>query len=805
MKTRWTKIIPALIAATVIGLACLFAILSQFASTVDFFERMELMTYDWRMRSAAARNPYASTNLGFVAITDDVITEIANGFLDNTPYGLLWPRQIYGRVINELSAQGATVIGFDVLWPEERPDQDIFGLKLPNGVYMTSDAYFTNAISKAGNVILASTEDVVPAEVFTSVAYAMADVSSDQDPDGILRRSKPFVDYRIWHPYFRGKYGVSDLKKSARVYSDKVVIRGPKGEVLGEEKLGSDGAFTLPKRHPDDADVKARPYRDQRVWTMGIQLAAKGLNLDLTKSEIRPGSVVLRGNDGVERVIPLNHNGDLYVDWNIRLGNRLMQVSDMHWPLLDGIERAMGTNVVNNWSNKLVLVGSTATGNNMADRGATPLQKDDFLPSKHWNVANSIIMNRFVHQTPLSVNLLMIVMLGIVSSVVTWRLRILPGTVCMMSIGALFVYLCWTSFVQQRLWIPIVLPALGGLILPNITLVAYRVIFEEKEKRRVRSIFSRLVSPNVVNELLSTENLKLGGSRRNITVYFADVRGFTEMTDNLQVKAEEFVKQHNLTGDAAEAYFDKSAAETLETVNLYLATIANTIKARSGTLDKYIGDCVMAFWGAPSSNDRHAVDCVLAAIDAQRAMYALNLQRFAENKRREEENKVRVANGEFPQSMLPLLSLGSGINSGIAIVGMMGSEDHIINYTVFGREINLASRLEGLSGRGRIIIGETTHRELQRLDPELAKTCVELAPTMLKGFKQAVRNFEVPWKIAAPAASPPATPPTSQDNPAPASAPAAAKPAEITAPASTSGKDASHGLAEPRQPEAAKS
>ena len=115
------------------------------------------------------------------------------------------------------------------------------------------------------------------------------------------------------------------------------------------------------------------------------------------------------------------------------------------------------------------------------------------------------------------------------------------------------------------------------------------------------------------------------------------------------------------------------------------------------------------------------------------------------------------------------------------------------------------TRLEGLSGRGRIIIGETTHRELQRLDPELAKTCVELAPTMLKGFKQAVRNFEVPWKIAAPAASPPATPPTSQDNPAPASAPAAAKPAEITAPASTSGKDASHGLAEPRQPEAAKS
>ena len=800
-----TKIIPALITGTVIGLVCLFAILSQVASSIDFFARMELITYDWRVRAAVERKPYASTNLGFVAITDDVIAEIANGFLDNKSYGLLWPRQIYGRLVNELSAQGATVIGFDVLLPEERPDQDGFGITQSNGVYMKSDEYFTNAMAKAGNVVLAATVDIIPADVFGSVAYSIADVSSDQDPDGILRRSKPFVDYRIWHPYFRGMYGVMDLKKNAKVYTDKVVVHGAKGEVLGEEKLDKEGNFTLPKRSADEPDVKARPYRDQRVWTMGIQLAAKGMGLDLNRTEVRPGALILHGANGLERVIPLDRNGDFYVDWNIRLGDRRIQVSDLHWPLFDGIEREKGTNIVNNWMNRIVLVGSTASGNNMADRGATPLQKDDFLPSKHWNVANSIIMDRFVHQTPLSVNLLLIVVLGVISGVVSWRLGIIPSTLFMILIGAVFVAVCWYGFVQHRLWIPIVFPAIGGLILPNITLVAYRVIFEEKEKRRVRSIFSRLVSPNVVNELLSTEKLALGGSRRHITVYFADVRGFTEMTDTIQVKAEEFVKQHNLTGDAAEAYFDKSAAETLETVNLYLATIADTIKARSGTLDKYIGDCVMAFWGAPTSNDRHALDCVLAAIDAQRAMYALNQRRFAENKRREEENKTRVANGEYPVSILPLLSLGSGINSGIAIVGMMGSEDHIINYTVFGREINLASRLEGLSGRGRIIIGETTYRELQRLDPELAKTCVELAPTMLKGFKQAVRNFEVPWKTAALAGSQPTPAPATPDKPAISPAPVVPTTSPVSAEPPVPAKEAGAVSGEPVQPEAAKS
>jgi class 3 adenylate cyclase len=227
-----------------------------------------------------------------------------------------------------------------------------------------------------------------------------------------------------------------------------------------------------------------------------------------------------------------------------------------------------------------------------------------------------------------------------------------------------------------------------------------------------------------------------------MTVFFADVRGFTELTDRAQNEAEEYVRKAGLTGPAAEAYFEQKSAEVLNTVNTYLATIADVIKLHRGTLDKYIGDCVMAFWGAPTANPRHAVDAVCAAIEAQKALHRLNQERESESRRREAENVQRAAAGQPLLSLLPQLSLGSGINTGYMTVGLMGSDTHILNYTVFGREVNLASRLEGVSGRGRIIIGETTYRELREFLPELAIRCVPLDPVSVKGFRHPFRSLD---------------------------------------------------------------
>jgi adenylate cyclase len=291
-----------------------------------------------------------------------------------------------------------------------------------------------------------------------------------------------------------------------------------------------------------------------------------------------------------------------------------------------------------------------------------------------------------------------------------------------------------------------VLPVVGALFVQYGLLVTYRALFEQRERRRVKSVFSRIVAPEVVNELLQAESLALGGARREVTVMFADVRGFTELTDQIQDRTAEHIRRNGLTGRAAEACYDEVAEQTLQTISLYLGLIADIVKKHGGTLDKYIGDCAMAFWGAPRPNPQHALWCVRAAIDAQRSIHALNEKRHAENVALELENQARVAAGLSSKPLQPVLTLGTGINSGAVMVGLMGSDAHGLSYTVLGREVNLASRLEAVSGRGRIIIGETTYQRIQLADPVLAASCLEQEPATPKGFQRAIRNFEVPWR-----------------------------------------------------------
>jgi adenylate cyclase len=374
------------------------------------------------------------------------------------------------------------------------------------------------------------------------------------------------------------------------------------------------------------------------------------------------------------------------------------------------------------------------------------LSKETYLFSKHWNVANSVIQNRFIRRTSSVVEVFILLALGLFSAALTTQLRPPWSSFGVAAAGVSYVVFAAWLYAQSCWWLPLAVPLVGALALTHGVVLAYQAFFEQREKRRVKSVFSKIVSPNVVQELLQAEKLSLGGARREITVFFADVRGFTELTDTRQEATANYVRERGLTGDAAEACFAEQARETLATVNRYLAVVADQVKKHDGTLDKYIGDCVMAFWGAPTEAPRHAVACVRAAIDAQRAVAELNERRAEENKRIETENAQRAATNQPPLPLHALLFLGSGINTGIVTVGLMGSDQHILNYTVFGREVNLASRLEGVSGRGRVIISETTYRHLRRDDPALAETCMPLPPVTVKGIRAAVNIYEVPWR-----------------------------------------------------------
>jgi len=747
VKLQPFKQTPALIAAVVILLVSIAAV-----SRLDFFERLERMTYDWRARTALHFPSQVSTNLGFARIDDETIDAVKSREL-GYHFGLYWPRQVYGRLVRELSLQGAELIAFDVLFGELREDHA--SVRMSDDVQIESDVYFANELQRAKNVILAATTNLTPPDLFVTNAIALGDISTDKDSDGILRRAKAFAWHRQWHPALRElaakpRSGIN--LRRAKIKDGELIIplATTAGEVLSIP-LDAENNFTI---NPESGDTNAAPQKApiftlERVWHMGIVITAHHLKLDLNHANIdlEHGKITLRSEGGIERVIPVDRDGYFLVDWAMRDDDPRLTMQPVHSLLRQNYQRANGEKVepIVNWRGKLVVIGSSAQGNDLTDLGATPLDKSALLVSKHWNVANSLLTGKFIHPATITLQIVLIALLGIVTALLSLKMRVVPGLLAVLLLAAMYSALCVGVFVQQRLWLPMILPLAGGLFVQYALLVTYRALFEQREQRRVKAIFSKVVSPNVAKELLGREHLSLGGARCELTVLFADVRGFTELTDAAQEQVGEFVRVHKLEGEAAEAVINDSARETLDTVNTYLALVADTVKKHDGTLDKYIGDCVMAFWGAPTAQPQHALNCVRAAIDSQRALYELNQRRVEENLQRETENKARVSAGLPAKPMLAILSLGTGINTGSVTAGLMGSADHIFNYTVFGREVNLASRLEGVSGRGRIIIGEATYAALLRDDPALAARCVEQEPTKPKGFQKPVRNFEVPW------------------------------------------------------------
>ena len=739
---------PSLIAAVVILLTCLLELVFPCAQN-----KLECITYDWRVLFAQAHRSASfvvATNLGFVTLNDQTIETISDGSL-GFEYGLYWPRHIYGRVLKELTAQGAKAVAFDVFFANLRKDHE--PVTLANGSRISSDDYFARVIKKSGNVILAATPQLMPESLFYTNAWQVGNIGVQLDADGVLRRDRAFSDVRIWHPLILKKAALENFDLSrTQVGSNQLSFYCERDRTRNPIVLDSEGKMkaadlkldSMPSNAPD----MFIPFHVRRIWSMGIVLASRELELDLDHPKIEKHQVTLVGSNGVKRVIPLDASGTFHIDWRIRPNDPQLKVGMLEDLLIGGINRSKGEEIINEWSNRLITVGSIATGNDLTDLGATPLDKETYLVSKHWNVANAVISNQFITLCPFWLTITLIFAIGAVSGWITWNLRPVTGSAVMMLLTLGYGALALWLFVEYRFWLPLIKPCLAAGAVTHAMMATYRVRIESLERNRVKSVFSKMVSPNVVNELLSKENLKLNGRRQDITVLFADIRGFTQLTDTIQTRAEEYIKQNQLTQEDAEEYRDKTARETLEIVNKCLTTISESITRHNGTLDKYIGDCVMAFWGAPMNDSRHALNCARAAIDAQRALCALNDQRVLANKRIEEENSLLANKGLPLKPLLPLIFLGTGINSGYSIVGLMGSESYGFNYTVFGREINLASRLEGISGHGRIVIGENTYAQIKRDDPALAAICIELSPVKVKGFSSEIKSYELPWQKA---------------------------------------------------------
>lgn len=327
-------------------------------------------------------------------------------------------------------------------------------------------------------------------------------------------------------------------------------------------------------------------------------------------------------------------------------------------------------NLVESLSDRVVLTGLTATGTH--DIGVTPLSKEYAEVGTYHNTVNTIFNEEYIKQAGPVVNIFLMLIVSLIMGIVIQRLNarmsILTIVISFLVING-FVSLVFTL---TNVWIEQLGVSLS-MLLPSISIAAVKFLREESQKRFIKNAFSHYLAPGVIDEIIKNpESLELGGEDREITIFFSDVAGFSTISEKL------------------------TPPELVRRLNEYLSEMTDIILSYGGTVDKYEGDAIMAFYGAPHHMDDHAVKACLASIDMKRRLREL-----------QEEWRNR---GEEP------LSARMGMNTGIAVVGNMGSTTRM-DYTAMGDSVNLASRLEGANKhyKTHAMISESTYTSAKDL------------------------------------------------------------------------------------------
>lgn len=357
------------------------------------------------------------------------------------------------------------------------------------------------------------------------------------------------------------------------------------------------------------------------------------------------------------------------------------------------------------FTDKIVLVG-LATPTEKNDYYENPFTKGNLilqgkLPSPgveiHANILRSLLESGFRREAAAGINLVLLVLCGLLAWVAArparpWLAVALSASVAVIYLGG--AYLLWLEY---RLWVWIAAPLLTIFLVYAYNGVA-DFVRTEMERRRTRALFSRYVSGQVVDSLLANpKEAGLGGVRRDVTVLFSDVRGFTAYSDH------------------------HSPEEVVTILNRHLSAMTQIIFAHGGMLDKYIGDAIMAVFGAPLPTEDHprqAVEAGLAMLEANRRLCR-----------------------EWEAAGLDQLKIGVGINTGAAIVGNIGSSERM-DYTVIGGAVNLASRLESMTKTlgSSLVIGEATVSHLEA-DFLQQRQLVSLGHCEVRGIAQQVQVF----------------------------------------------------------------
>jgi adenylate cyclase len=586
-----------------------------------------------------------------------------------------WPRTVFAQLLDRIAAAQPLAIGVDVMFSEP-------------------SAFAETDLRRAR-------PSTVTPEAWEQAQTVLAD--QDRELEASLRRSGRTVLGFFFDELSAHLVGGNDEPDSAVPYSAYNLVsgigdgRGPRhawraAEIRASLPQFADAAKTMGFFNvtPDEGDgfVRRLPmviaHGDR--WAVPLSLATLQTALGNPMLRLRFADYGVESIQFADTLIPVAEDGRLLINY---------RGPGKTFPHISALDLLDGRVPVEQLAQKIVIVGVTATA--VADFRVTPFSEMFPGVEIHANVVDNILSGDFLHQPrwTVAIDLFSIVAIALVLGIGLQRLRGVAGLV--FAAVVLAAYLVGSQMVFLKLGMPLslVYPILS-IVLTFTGVVVLQYVTEEREKRKVRRALALYLSPSMA-DLVSDqpERLKLGGDKRDMTVFFSDIRSFTSISEKL------------------------APEELVVLLNEYLGAMTDIIFAHDGMLDKYIGDAVMAVWGAPLEQPDHARRASLATLEMVHRLAQLN--------------RGWEARG------WPRLEIGCGLNSGPMVFGNMGSEQHLA-LTVMGDNVNLGSRLEGTNKTygTNIIASESTVREAGD-----AIVVRELDLIRVKGREEAVRMYEI--------------------------------------------------------------
>jgi adenylate cyclase len=565
-------------------------------------------------------------------------------------------------------------------WPRSKIAALVDALSRDGARVIAFDVAFAEPAAAEDDLALANAIRRSPARVVLGyfLHWRVEDLGYRLDPGEIGRRASRVAKSR--YPMIRSSE--PDLR---RVPFMKAYAPQPNIDVL-TEAASSSGYFTFTS--DEDGVLRRMPLAVQ----VGEEVFAPLALVSAWDYLGRPELVLRVGRHGVDgaqlggTLIPTDESGQLLIDY---LG------PPRTIPGVSASDVLRGKVAPGTFADRIVLVGATAVGTH--DLRSSPFSPAHAGTEINATVIDDIVTGRFLDRPEWwkVFDLLAIVLLASLVAIAVTRTHAVTGLLSAATLFAAYVFLAGWLFARHGIWLSMVYPLLA-LTLDYTGLTAYRYLTEERERRRMKAMFGQYVAPVVVEELIEDPGrLKLGGEEKVLTVLFSDLEGFTSQCERYTPR-----EMVGILGD-------------------YYERMTEQVFAQGGTLKEYVGDELMAFFGAPIDQPDHAARACAAAL-------AMREQRLA-------------LNGEWAASGRPPLRARTGINSGPMLVGNLGSS-YRFAYGVLGDQVNLGSRLEGLNRvyGTDILVGESTALLVQP-----SYLLRELDVVRVKGKQQAVRVYEL--------------------------------------------------------------